>query len=812
MIRHHLRKWIASCTIAAAVGAMAPSSAFSATPQEVQKAIEKAQAYLLAHRNKEGNWEEVQKPQATGKNEGQTDLKSRQWGGLTSIATYALLASGVDNRSEDLRPAITFLEHANITSTYGLGLSSQIVNPDFHIPEKEVSDLIKRNVPYLLAGMHQPSAASINNPAGWSPLAGFYGYWVGSTAQPTAPEFGKQITPATIGKPMPEQWYDRSNSQYGVLGMWALAEAGGEVPTLYWKIEDAAWKKAQLPDGGWNYNSTGEHHEATPSMTAAGIATLFITQDYTMESNWSECKGGEKNAWIERGLHWMDQHIERALDGNTYTMYGIERIGTASGRKYFGTKDWYQIGADVLVKHQAADGSINGGPGGPIPSTAYALVFLARGRAPVLMNKLEYGQVAGLGKKDAGGDNWDERPRDIANLAHWVGHQEEAYLNWQVVNLQVTPEELHDAPILYISGPNALEFNAQEIDKLRKYVEEGGMILGNADCHRDIFSKSFIDLGKKLFPKYEFRQTPPNDFLYTEQFKDFRNKPKVMELNNGVRKLMVLVPDMDPSRGWQTRSSGTQEAAFGLGANIFLYAVDKKNLYAKGDTYIVLPSSAITSTKNIKVARLDLGDNADPEPGGWPRLAAIFHNTFKTDLKVDLIKPEALADYKVATLTGTNKLALSQPSRDAIKKFVEGGGTLIVDAAGGDAAFADTAEAELSQIFSDKKIDLLPSNHLVYNEPGATMEKVGWRNFAIDKVADKHKPKLRGIEFGNRIGVFFSREDLSAGLVGEPVDGIYGYDAATATTLMSGMLLYAESGGAAPAAPPANPKTAQARR
>jgi hypothetical protein len=418
------------------------------------------------------------------------------------------------------------------------------------------------------------------------------------------------------------------------------------------------------------------------------------------------------------------------------------------------------------------------------------------------MNKLIY-TTDKAGKEMV--DPWDERPRDIANLAKWVGKEDEAYLNWQVVNLNVPAEELHDAPILYISGSVPLNFSKAEEDKLRAYVEQGGMILGNADCGRDAFSKSFVELGHKLFPKYEFRPCAPNDFVYTEQFRTFRNKPRVMELSNNVRKLMVLIPDADPSRAWQTRSSGTNEGAFGLGANIFLYAVDKKNLMAKGETYVIRPNEKIAASKTLKVARLDLGDNADPEPGGWPRMAGVMHNRHHIDLKVDLVKPEELAGYKVADLTGTGKLTLSPATRTAIKQFVEGGGTLIVDAAGGDATFADAAENELGAIFPNAKPQLLAANDVVYSEPGSKIEKVGWRNFAVDKVADKHNPKLRGIMVGKRVGVFFSREDISAGIVGEPVDGIYGYDPATATDLMASMLQYAETGGATPAPQPAAP-------
>ena len=784
-------------------------SATAATPQQVQQAIEKAQKWLLDHRNAAGNWEVVDKPEMNKANDNRiTDVRARQWGGMSALATYALLASGEDYRDAQMKKGIDFLLGANIQSTYGLGLSSQIVA---FIPEKQSRDLVKRNVAMIYSGMIPPPNLDPRTASSWLPAAGFYSYWTGAPNGTNEAEFGKQFNARNLGGPQPQDWYDRSNGQYAVLGMWALADAGGEIRQSYWQIEDAAWKKAQLPDGGWNYNSiVPEMRDASPSMTAAGIATLYITQDFTLEDNWSVCKGGVKNTAIERGLHWMDQHINQALVGNFYTMYGIERIGTASGRKYFGTKDWFRIGADFLVANQNADGSWSGSHG-PLPDTSFGLLFLARGRAPVLMNKLEYESASG-GEKTAASEQWDERPRDVANLAKWVGKEDESYFNWQVVNLLVSPEELHDAPILYIAGSQALSFTKEQEDKLRTFVEQGGMILGNADCGRPIFANNFIALGKKLFPKYEFHATPPNDFIYNEQFKQFRVKPKVMELSNNVRKLMVLIPDADPARSWQTRSASIKPDMYGLGANIFLYAVDKRNLYAKGDTYIVTPDPSVTPASTLNVARLDLGDNPDPEPGGWPRMAAIMHNTFKTDLKVDLVKPEALSGYKVADLTGTGKIILSAASRNAIKQFVDGGGTLIVDAAGGDIEFADSVEIELNTIFSGSKLQPLAENGPPFDMANFKIDKIGWRMYAQDRVGDKRHAKLRGMTIGNRIAVFFSREDLSAGIVGEPVDGIFGYDPATATRLMTAILLYAinPAGPAAPVAqaqdaPPAAP-------
>jgi hypothetical protein len=797
MSRNHIRRWLGTSIITLAAAAACPGRA--ATPQQVQKAIEKAQQFLLTHRSPDGTWEQSPRPElSVTADQKLLDFRGRQWGGLTAVSTYALLASGADQRSPEMKTPINFLLTANLQGTYAVGISSQLV---LFLPERETREFARRNLALLYGGLISPPPNMVRSPQMWTDQMGFYTYYVGTPQGSNEPLAGNAFNPRNPGIPQPVGWWDRSNSQYAVLGMWALAESGGEIRNLYWQIEDLAWKRGQMKDGGWNYNpATPGMNLSSPSMTAAGIATLFITQDYTMEENWSSCHGGVRNEFIERGLQWMDQHIDQVF-GNYYTMYGIERIGTASGRRYFGTKDWYQIGADFLVTHQNPDGSWAEPPPsviGPIPNTGFGLLFLARGRAPVMMNKLQY--EAGTDKNAL--EAWNERPRDAANLAKWAGKQDEAYYNWQVVNLRVTAEELHDAPILYISGSQPLKFSAEDEAKLRTYVQEGGMILGNADCGKDPFSKSFQELGKRLFPEYTWRPVAPTDFIFTEQFKDIRPKPKLLELTNGIRKLMVLIPEADASKAWQVHSI-QNGGLFGLGTNLFLYATDKKNLFTKGDTYWATPNPAIPPTGALKIARLNVGSNPNPEPAGWVRMNAIMHNRFRTDLSVELIKPEALSSgYQVADLTGTGKFTFSPAERAAIKQFVGGGGTLIVDAAGGDVVFADAAESELNSIFG-AKTEALDDTHVVYNVPGDKLEKVGWRKFVGDRIPDKHRAQLRGITIDGRTAVFFSREDLSEGIVGEPVDGILGYDPATATDLMTAMLVYAQYGGKPPAmAPP----------
>jgi hypothetical protein len=754
--------------------------ASGATPQQVQQAIDKAEAFLLAHRNKAGTWEEVDKPIAGTEPNLRPSTQGRQWGGLTALATYALLAGGKDWRSPELTPAVQFLLHANIQGTYALGLDSQIV---LFLPKEKTREFVNRNVLMLGDGLIMPPPRTIVEK--WPSQTGFYGYWTGLPAGTDQPLFDP--TARMTGGPQPNDWYDRSNSQYAVLGMWALEQAGGQVPSQYWQIVDTAWKRSQTNEGGWSYREEGE---VTPAMTAAGIATLFITQDYTLRRDWSKAQGGVKDPFIERGLAWMDNHIDEAIRSSYYTLYGIERIGAASGRRFFGTTDWYELGADFLVSQQKEDGSWQGDRGA-IPDTCFGLLFLARGREPLLMEKLEYQADP---KFSPPPDVWNERPRDVANLASWVGPQQESFFNWQVVNLELKPEQLHDAPILYISGSRPLSFDSGQQETLRQYVEQGGMILGNADVGEAGFANTFMKLGRELFPRYSFKEPSPGDLIWREQFSHWQIKPRLMELSNGVRKLMLLIPTVDAGRAWQTRldpkDARRDEPLLELGANIFLYASDKRNVLTRGETYLVKPDPKVKPARTIAVARLEVGENPDPEPAGWPRLAALMHNRFKTDLQIKPLKPGELSGYKVAHLTGTGALTLAPQDREALLRFAKSGGTLIVDAAGGDSIFADAAQTELEAIFGPGNLKLLPPTSPLYTQKEIPIPRVGWRHYALDHIADRRRPQLMGITLGNRIAVFFSRQDLSAGLVGENVDGISGYDPPTAADLMAAMILY----------------------
>ena len=73
-------------------------------------------------------------------------------------------------------------------------------------------------------------------------------------------------------------------------------------------------------------------------------------------------------------------------------------------------------------------------------------------------------------------------------------------------------------------------------------------------------------------------------------------------------------------------------------------------------------------------------------------------------------------------------------------------------------------------------------------------------------------PRIRGVDVKGRTAIFYSPEDLSVGLVGMPVEGIYGYEPDDATRLMRNVVVHAMGGKLPDPPPPAATKPAESAK
>src|SRR5204863_4176928 len=114
------------------------------------------------------------------------------------------------------------------------------------------------------------------------------------------------------------------------------------------------------------------------------------------------CGRYEENPALARGIAWINRRFKLDLSDASfpatfYNLYGIERVGRLTGLRYLGGRDWYRQGCELLVAsggrlRQRDDGSWVGSSNShdrwPVVSTSFALLFLSKGRTPVLISKM----------------------------------------------------------------------------------------------------------------------------------------------------------------------------------------------------------------------------------------------------------------------------------------------------------------------------------------------------------------------------------------------------------------------------------------
>ena len=265
-------------------------------------------------------------------------------------------------------------------------------------------------------------------------------------------------------------------------------------------------------------------------------------------------------------------------------------------------------------------------------------------------------------------------------------------------------------------------------------------------------------------------------------------------IHNGIRPL-VIHTDQDLPKTWQLYGVAFGKRYFDIASNLVLYVSDKLQLRNRGVTHWPAPPTRKPKV-SVKIARVSYKGNWNPEPLALKRFSMIL--TQKTGIKpeIETVPADQLAncDAAVACLTGTEKVDLTADQKQALKQFVQKGGLLVVDAGGGSMPFADSLEADLREIFDTIVVRPLSFENPLYKLKGNEIDKVSYRGKAKYERGLTNRAKLRGIMVGNRLGVIFSREDITGGLLGIPMYDCTGYTPDSAYDIMRNAVIYALGG------------------
>jgi hypothetical protein len=638
---------------------------------------------------------------------------------------------------------------------------------------------------------------------------------------------------------------DRSNGQYAVLALREAQEIGVPVSLETWRRARLHWKFSQNVDGSWGY--TGQAGGGgSGSMTVAGIATMVITEGMVRageeETNPDGtpvcCAKRDPDDSLEKAARWLGNNFAVGHNpaGNhwlLYYLYGLERAGRLSGRRFFvnsqGQKhDWYREGAEFLVKMQTA---LSGGWQGvgsmesdPIVGTSFALLFLSKGLAPVMINKLQYGPRDAAGKQIAGND-WNQHPDDIRNLTQHISNLPKwpKLLTWQTVDVtQATVADLLQAPIVFFNGTERPEFTQRDIDLLRDYIQQGGFIFVERCCGSAAFDEGFRELVKQIVPPSEaqLKKLPADHPVFRSEYNllDDAGQPtaELWGIDVGCRTSIIYSPH-DLSCLWDKWTSfdvpkrrrelvAMITKANRVGVNVVAYVtgrelVDKltRQEFAEANTYV--PDRIERGL--LQIAQMRYTGDWNPAPQALRNLLVALNKTVGVTASTktrDLTALDPnLFKYPLLYLHGRHNFRLGKSEQDKLREYITNGGFLLADACCGVPQFDKSFRELMVELFPDNPLKRIPTDHELYSDKIAHEIKFVKRrepevqaaNASMQIVTRSVEPFLEGIEINGRYVVVYSKYDISCALERQAAVGCTGYVHEDAVKLAVNAVVYA---------------------
>ena len=195
----------------------------------------------------------------------------------------------------------------------------------------------------------------------------------------------------------------------------------------------------------------------------------------------------------------------------------------------------------------------------------------------------------------------------------------------------------------------------------------------------------------------------------------------------------------------------------------------------------------------LAVARLKYPGNCDPEPLALERFRRVM--AARENARVEIVGPIAIEDLpkhpvRLAHLGGTGAFALTVAEVAVLRKFVADGGTLLLEAVGGDETFARQAQQYLEALCPGKKLADLPPDSQLFTLDGNQIKSVTYGRRTLQRVGrTAPTPMIKAVFFDNQPRIYLSREDITTGLLGCPYFTVDGYSGRSAYYLFRNILL-----------------------
>ncbi len=738
------------------------------TGDDVRKAIDRAKEYLKRQQRQDGTWPN----------------QSNYSDGLTPLCTLALLTAGCTPDDEAIQKSLAYLRGYRPNSTYTASLQTMVFC--MAEPDKD-RDLIRRNAAWLEGRQVQEGEEK--------------GMWA-------IPSRGST------------DHIDNSMTHFAMLALHEAECVGVSVSERTWRLALNYWQNSQNADGSWGWS---HGYDGTGSMTCAGIAAIIIASGVVGKADAQVdgdrvvcCCLQQSSPHIDKATKWLEKHFSIFRNPgyefwHSYYLYSLERMGRLTAQRFIGRHDWYREGAQALVNSQLFSGAWPSDVQfdrreDPNVSTSFSLMFLAKGRRPVLLAHLKHEPH----------DDWNRHRNALLNLVGYVEKVWHKNLTYQVIDVgPAAVEDLLEAPVLFINGREPPRLTEEEIKKLRMYIDRGGFIFAERCCGGNGFDQGFRQLMTKVFPEQEseLRLLPPeHPAWYAEERIGPQHLRELWGIDVGCRTGMIYCP-RDLSCYWELARLGRErnypqavqeqvQAARGIGLNVLAYATGRDVKFKNP-----APPAASRNTKlergKLRVANVIHPGGCDAAPAALRNLLRLFAQKSKMASGVEpgsvRLTDEELFEYHLVFLHGRFRFELTPSERQQLRTYLVRGGMVFADAICSGKAFSESFRREMKEVFPEQPLKRIPTDHplLTHTFGGEDISSASLRTLErarIDRppatVIRHVEPHLEGLAIGDRYAVIFSPYDISCSLDGHATPNCEGYVPEDALRIAVNVLLY----------------------
>ncbi|MGA2175912.1 MAG: DUF4159 domain-containing protein [Verrucomicrobiota bacterium] len=485
---------------------------------------------------------------------------------------------------------------------------------------------------------------------------------------------------------------------------------------------------------------------------------------------------------------WVQFRFRRATRGRSTWGLALLLGGTLFCRA--DENEWF---VPLGPPPEAAKRRISGGESfPPLPLPATPLRRTERKRepsAPKLAAKIVWGEDAsytyGSGTQTRIAD-WNLCPGDLQQLMRAASDRLGVAYGADNFSLAAFDGDPAKTPILFFSGVRTIKFSPSELELLRRYVLRGGMIVADNIAGGPYFYQSFRQAMEKAFPELSFRVLPPDHPLYhimvdvneVSYPKNQRSHQPLLEGLYVYSRVGVLLSKYGLGCGWDGHEVPLLKQAVyydvpsanKIGLNIAAYAVGYARIgraEAKPELYGALDEKH--PTDEFVFAQIKHDGAWNVASGGASRLLQELRRN--TSLRVSLkrvpVQPghDDLSSFTFLYMSGLDDFHWDATAVAALRRFLDAGGTLLINNGLGLQTFDAAVRRELKKLLPQANLAPLPLGHPVFNSV-FKLTGAAYTPAAAAARPGLTEPYLEGISLHGDVKVIYSPIDLETGWQG----------------------------------------------